>query len=112
MRNNVLTYLLLSLFTCLSFSLAAAPTAPQTNDVEQTVSSSGSQIVRTEMVDLNQADAFTLQKALNGIGKAKADAIVAYREAHGPFQSVDELLEIKGIGSALLERNRERLKVD
>lgn len=62
-------------------------------------------------VDLNKADALTLQKELAGIGKAKAEAIVAYRDAHGPFTSVDELLEIKGIGSALLERNRDKLVV-
>ena len=50
-------------------------------------------------------------KELNGIGRAKAEAIVAYREANGPFASVDELLEIKGIGNALLERNRDKLVV-
>jgi competence protein ComEA len=37
---------------------------------------------------------------------------VRYRETHGPFASVDELLEIPGIGNALLERNRERLTVE
>ncbi|MNN93394.1 ComE operon protein 1 [compost metagenome] len=53
-----------------------------------------------------------MQKELNGIGKAKAEAIVAYREANGPFASVDELLEIKGIGNALLERNRDKVMVE
>jgi len=63
-------------------------------------------------LNLNDADAPTLQKALNGIGKAKAEAIIAYRDANGPFASVDELLEIKGIGNALLERNRDKLRVE
>lgn len=63
------------------------------------------------MLDLNAADAATLQKELAGIGKAKAEAIVKYRDTHGPFTSVDELLEINGIGSALLERNRDKLMV-
>lgn len=63
-------------------------------------------------VDLNTADAPTLARELNGIGEAKARAIVEYREAHGAFTSVDELLEVKGIGAATLEKNRERLSVN
>ncbi|WP_028694885.1 ComEA family DNA-binding protein [Pseudomonas cremoricolorata] len=77
----------------------------------QTTKVAGREGVSMARVDLNSADALTLQKELAGIGKAKAEAIVAYRDAHGPFTSVDELLEIKGIGSALLERNRDRLGV-
>lgn len=60
-------------------------------------------------VDLNSADSQTLARELHGVGEAKARAIVDYREANGAFTSVDELLEVKGIGTAILERNRERL---
>lgn len=63
-------------------------------------------------VPLNSADAQTLARELNGIGPAKAQAIVAYRDSQGPFASVDELLEVKGIGPAILEKNRERLSLD
>lgn len=63
-------------------------------------------------VDLNQADAPTLQRELSGVGEAKAKAIVAYREGNGPFASVDELLEVKGIGKAILDKNREKLEVN
>ena len=49
---------------------------------------------------------------LAGVGEAKAKAIVAYRETNGPFSSVDELLEVKGIGKAILDRNREKLEVN
>jgi competence protein ComEA len=38
-----------------------------------------------------------LQQELKGVGKVKAEAIVAYREANGPFTTVDQLLEVKGI---------------
>jgi len=111
MRNNVLSYLLLPLFASLSFSLSAAPAsttavADPVPVVEQV------QAPQAPRLDLNTADALTLQKELNGIGKAKAEAIVAYREANGPFASVDELLEIKGIGNALLERNRDKVMVE
>jgi competence protein ComEA len=63
-------------------------------------------------LNLNDADAATLQKELSGVGEAKAKAIVTYRETNGPFASIDELLEVKGIGKAILDRNREKLEVN
>ena len=93
-------------------SMPADATAPKmANEMSMSNDMPGHTNMMTPTLDLNTADAATLQKELAGIGKAKADAIVAYREAHGPFTSVDELLEIKGIGSALLERNRDKIKV-
>lgn len=62
-------------------------------------------------VNINTADAETLQKELSGIGKGKALAIVAYREANGEFTSVDELIEVKGIGKAILDKNRDKLSI-
>lgn len=81
-------------------------------DIDQRPVVAQMQAQEAPRLDLNKADALTLQKELNGIGKAKAEAIVAYREANGPFASVDELLEIKGIGNALLERNRDKVMVE
>lgn len=62
-------------------------------------------------VNLNAADAETLSRELRGIGETKAKAIIAYREEHGPFSSVDELLEVKGIGSATLDKIRGQLSI-
>lgn len=62
-------------------------------------------------VNLNTADADTLARELVGIGASKAEAIIAHRKAHGPFATVDELLEVKGIGTAILEKNLNRLSV-
>lgn len=62
-------------------------------------------------VNINTADAETLARELQGIGEAKAAAIVAYREKHGPFESVEELLEVDGIGSATLEKNRANIRL-
>lgn len=56
-----------------------------------------------DMLDINQATAEDFAK-LKGIGDKKAQAIVDYRETHGPFASVDKLTEVKGIGKAMLER--------
>lgn len=62
-------------------------------------------------IDLNTADAATLARVLNGVGPAKAEAIVAHREAHGPFQHIDELVKVKGIGPATVELNRAVMSI-
>ena len=62
-------------------------------------------------VDINSADASELASAITGVGEKKALVIVQYREAHGPFASVDELAMVKGIGTATTEKNRHKLMV-
>jgi competence protein ComEA len=49
--------------------------------------------------------------SLSGIGEKKADAILAYRKQIGKFTSVEQLLEVKGIGPKTLEKNRHRLSL-
>ncbi|MEE1922837.1 helix-hairpin-helix domain-containing protein [Pseudomonas sp. 148P] len=106
MRHTYLASVLFALIGAISLPLSAASaTAVPSAGVATTT-------LQTVTLDLNKADAATLQSQLSGIGKSKAEAIVAYREEHGDFASVDELLEIKGIGKALLERNRDRLTVN
>lgn len=56
-------------------------------------------------VNVNTATAEELQK-LNGIGVKKAEAIVAYREANGPFATAEDLLKVKGIGEGILNKIR------
>ncbi len=58
-------------------------------------------------VDVNSADADRLAESLNGVGPKLAAAIVEYRKENGPFQSIDDLLKVKGIGSKMLERNQK-----
>lgn len=60
-------------------------------------------------VNINQASAEELADSLIGIGPAKAEAIVAHREANGPFQAVEDITSVRGIGPALLEKNRTRI---
>ena len=62
-------------------------------------------------VNINTADAATLDRALKGVGPARAEAIVAYRKAHGPFKSVEELALVEGIGRRVIDDNREQLRV-
>ncbi|HEY9032942.1 MAG TPA: helix-hairpin-helix domain-containing protein [Pseudomonadales bacterium] len=63
-------------------------------------------------VNINSASAEEISEALNGIGEVKAQAIVAWREANGPFTSVEQLAEVKGIGEKMLEKNRQYLLLE
>jgi competence protein ComEA len=62
-------------------------------------------------VNINTASADTLAAELNGIGAAKAAAIVAYRESNGPFKKLEDLVRVKGVGSKTLEKNRAILVI-
>ena len=64
-----------------------------------------------ERVNINTADAVTLDRVLVGIGPSKAEAIVVYRKANGPFRSADQLASVKGIGLSTIEKNRDRIVV-
>jgi len=64
-----------------------------------------------DKVNINTADAGTLDRVLVGVGPSKADAIVAYRKTHGAFRSADQLAGVKGIGLATIEKNRDRILV-
>jgi len=57
-------------------------------------------------VNINTASAEALAAGLTGVGHSRAVEIVRYREAYGPFSTVDELAEVKGIGQSTLDKNR------
>ncbi len=63
-------------------------------------------------VNINTADARTLAKELTGIGLARAQAIVEYRQKNGPFRSADDLANVKGIGKHVVEQNRSNIRLD
>lgn len=62
-------------------------------------------------VNLNTATEQELMDGLANIGPQKAAAIVSYRKKYGPFGSVDEIVGVKGIGMATLEKNRHLMTV-
>ena len=64
-----------------------------------------------DKVDINTADAATIDRVLLNIGASKAEAIVAYRKANGPFRSPDQLALVKGVGLKTVEKNRDRIVV-
>ena len=65
-----------------------------------------------ETVNINKADTAALIANLQGIGEVKAKAIVDYRRKHGPFQSINDLANVKGIGEGLIKKNKKYLSVN
>ena len=68
-----------------------------------------SSAIHAETVNINTADAATIASNLDGIGETKAAAIVAYRNEHGLFKSVDELQNVKGIGDVLYGKIKDNV---
>lgn len=64
-----------------------------------------------DKVNINAADATELDRVLVNVGPSKAQAIVEYRQANGPFKSAEELALVKGIGLKTVERNRDLIEV-
>jgi competence protein ComEA len=63
------------------------------------------------VVNINTASQEEFVALHKGLGPAKAQAIIDYRKAHGPFKSVDDLKHVKGIGAKRLEKLRADLTV-
>jgi competence protein ComEA len=65
---------------------------------------------KSAQVNINTADVDTLM-TLKGVGAKKAEAIVAWRKANGKFTSVEQLMDVKGIGESIFETNKSRLSL-
>ncbi|WP_386695769.1 ComEA family DNA-binding protein [Lonepinella sp. MS14435] len=92
------------------FAETAQPaTTPVQQVTAQTVATETQATVVGDKLNINTASATEIQKALTGIGTKKAEAIVQYRETHGAFTSVDQLLDVQGIGQATLDKNKDRI---
>lgn len=62
-------------------------------------------------VNVNSADAATIARELNGVGTARAEAIVEHRRQHGEFTSAEDLLDVAGVGAHILETNRDNIRL-
>lgn len=69
-------------------------------------------VALADPVNVNTADAETISAELQGVGMTKAIAIVEYRKEHGPFKTVDDLAQVKGIGERTVELNRHNILLD
>ena len=62
-------------------------------------------------ININQASQEKLTQ-LKGIGPVLSERIVEYREEHGPFQSPEDIMDVKGIGPKTWEKNKDRITVE
>jgi len=84
-----------------NITLAADPVTPSPKaQVEQ----------QESLININTADVNLLTQ-LKGIGAKKAEAIIAWRDANGKFKTIEQLLDVKGIGDAILEANRSKISI-
>ena len=90
---------ILSVFTSIALPSMAAPA------VGERLASASEQV----KVNINQAGPEQIAEMLTGIGLKRARAIVDFRDAHGPFKSAEELLQVKGVGEATLQKNRSKI---
>ena len=79
--------------------------APAASEMQESGNST-----ENEMVNLNTADAETL-KTLSGIGDSKAQAILAYREEHGAFSSIEEIMQVPGIKESTFSMIKDKIAV-
>ena len=97
--------------TSCSLPAYAAPSANAQTAQSKTEPTLTAKAHADEKVSINTAPADELARVLNGVGLKKAQAIVSYREEYGPFKTLDDLKQVPGMGSALVERNLENLKL-
>lgn len=88
---------------------SAALLSSQSGVAQSASESKASDVVQ---VNINEADVNTIADILVGVGTSRATAIVQYREEHGRFTSLEQLLEVKGIGESTLMDNRERILIE
>lgn len=101
LKNSVRTLFLALALTGMAAPSLAVQAAPSAQAAKPVV----------KPVNINTADAPALAEGLKGVGLAKAEAIIAYRKANGPFKSAEQLAEVKGIGDKLVQNNRDRIVV-
>ena len=62
-------------------------------------------------VNINTADASSLAEALDGVGLSRAQSIIAWREANGPFEDAYDLVQVRGISERIVSLNESRIRV-
>lgn len=103
MKLSLVQRSMLILALLAGFNSATADSLKMTDNVSQVATAD-------TLLNINTASLEQLM-ALPGIGKSKAAAIISYRESQGPFDSVDDLTSVKGIGTKMLAKLTGRIEV-
>lgn len=99
---QTIKYLLVSILASMLFSL---PVLAESKESSSNVQATQQAVAQ---VDINSASEEELSQLIQ-VGPKKAQEIIRYREANGPFKNVDDLAQVKGIGKSTIEKNRTRL---
>ena len=99
------------LFAFKAISMQVQPDKVITYTVNNSAVSTVSQESLSEKVNINTADKERLT-SLKGIGESKAEAIISYREANGPFSDITELMNVDGIGQKTFENIKDMICVE
>lgn len=102
-RSRPLRLLIIMSALTLALVLGPQPARAQQDELPAAASQS---------VNINSDEASVLSAGLTGVGLSRAEDIIRYREEFGPFTTVDQLSEVKGIGKATLDKNRARITLD
>ena len=99
---------------CLSVLLTWAPLSLATEPTQETQETQTTHVIQEPetTLDINTATVAEIASALTGVGPVKAEAIIALRDELGGFTDLDQLLEVKGIGVATIERIRELIMIE
>ncbi|MEZ5524754.1 MAG: ComEA family DNA-binding protein [Pseudomonadales bacterium] len=93
---------LIASFICIALPVTAQPEgSPGTPMIDSAA--------EQHRVNINTDSAERLALILKGVGMKRAQAIVEYRKLNGPFSDVSQLQQIKGIGEAIIEKNRDKI---
>lgn len=74
------------------------------------ISDGGSSSSNTDVININTANKEQLMK-ISGVGKTKAEAIIAHREKNGDFKKKEDITKVKGIGKATFEKIKDKIEV-
>ncbi len=107
-ENLFSIFVLLAIALLVSASPATFAAEKQSKNQTEAVEQAASAKKVDTIVNINRAGIPDLT-TLVGIGEKKAIAIVKYRDANGKFKTIEQLTEVKGIGSKIIEKNRKRL---
>lgn len=102
--NKTLSALTLAVVLLVNPSLSMAKEA----NVAQSGQEQSSKAAKQQMVNINKST-YEQLVTLKGVGHAKAQAIIAYRQEFGGFKSINELTKVSGIGEKIIEANKSRL---
>jgi competence protein ComEA len=94
-------------FVALALIFAFVPTLW---GMEETHEEQGVYGAEAEMININTASVEELTN-LKGVGEKYAEAIVQYRDAHGPFEDPQDIINVPGIGQKTFEANKDKITV-